>query len=588
MRITYDWPDGRSLLLAQCSFSFPAVRAFNLIMGAPHHQSSRRVRKPVNAARLQSPPSSPGKNDSGLESGRGSLESSPEPCPGGLLTSDVEQIIRQIHTVALRDTTAVGSHRKVPRGFQLEASLSTKTYNQQIQHLEAKESEHLATQKSTDKKFKKTKFGFDPKQVIDKHALSMSDTMAVTNTLMTDIHPLFAYDRFYECCPKIYDVLKPALRLATTLLLHPAAATYWHTLAFGVREIDEPMSVANGSLADSSKVLKRIQNDIPYTVENAVRFNQYLLDLVNFVHIGQESINPGVKGNGVVLFGCCFIAPRDVQRRHLPLDYIHCRKMYIDLHSDIHTTAKRLSLLKGNADPAMVLRYNFFVAITLCHEIAHFLEIGHNPHSPESFFNDNHFNEAGNAFEKKVFGGKILPISDRLDCAYGLAVSNILPPTDSGLLATEHFTISMEYISKIQQQAFWDHCVSRYDSNVLHIPRDGAKAISVCALNMDIWDDEAEVKCVDALIDPNEGDAAFRRTFDGRIIKNGRSGQTKRPSTREMYGTASNAGRVGRVRSEKQIEKAKMANWKKILEMKKFELLAPVEGLPILNRRNSI
>lgn len=105
---------------------------------------------------------------------------------------------------------------------------------------------------------------------------------------------------------------------------------------------------------------------------------------------------------------------------------------------------------------------------------------------------------------------------------------------------------------------------------------------------MDIWDDEAEVKCVDALIDPNAGDADFKRTFDGRITKNGRTGQTKRPSTREMYGTASNAEKNGLVRSQKQIGKAKIAKWKKILEMKKFELLAPVEGLPMLRRRNSI
>jgi len=588
--MTYDLPDGRSFLLAQCNFAFPAVRALHLIMGAPHHPSIKNRRTATISTGLRSLPSSPDQDDvSNPNSGEISLENSPEPCPAGFLNSDIEQIIRRTHTVALRDTSTVGSHRKVPKGFQLQASLGTKTYNKQIHHLEAKASELHTTQTSRDKKIKKTKFGFDPKQVIDKHALSPSlGITAVTNTLTTDIHPLFAYDRFYECCPEIYEVLKPALRLATTFLLHPAAATYWHTLAFGEREIDQVQSIANGSLADSSTTLKRIQNDVRYTVENAVRFNQYLLNLVKFVQIGQESINPGVEGDGIVLFGCCFIAPGDMHRRHLPFDDIRCRRMYIDLHSDVHTTAKRLSLLKGNADSAMVLRYNFFVAVTLCHEVAHFLEIGHNSHCGEAFFNDNHFNEAGNAFEVKLFGGKILPVSDRLDCAYGLSVSNILPPTNYAVLSDEYFTISMDYISKIQQQAFWDQNLHQSDPRALHIHRDGAKAIGICALNMDIWDDEAEVKCVDALIDPNAGDAAFKRTFDGRIIKNGRTEQTKRPSTREMYGTASNAGRNGRVRSGKQVEKARIANWRKILEMKKFELLAPVEGLPMLSRRNSV
>ncbi|GAB7339101.1 hypothetical protein MBLNU457_5753t1 [Dothideomycetes sp. NU457] len=559
-------------------------------MGAPHHPAYKNRKTTTNTSSLQSPSAYPDQHEgSSVNSDGIGVEHPSQPCPGGLLNSDIEQIIRRTHTVALRDTSTIGSHRKIPKGFQLQAGLGSQTYNQQIHHLETKASELRATRTAKRNTIKKIKFGFDPKQVIDKHALSPSSGItAVANTLTTDIHPLFAYDRFYECCPEIYEVLKPALRLASTLLLHPAAAIYWHTLAFGDREVDQVQSIANGSLADSSKVLKRIRSDVPYTVENAVTFNRYLLDLVKFVRIGQESVNPGIEGDGIVLFGCCFVAPGDMHRRHLPLDDVRCRRMYIDLHSDVHTTAKRLSLLKGNADPAMVLRYNFFVAVTLCHEVAHFLEIGHNPYCGESFFNDNHFNEAGNAFEVKVFGGKILPVSDRLDCAYGLSISNILPPTSNALLSNEYFTISMDYISRIQQQTFWDQTLHQSDPKALHIPRDGARAIGICALNMDIWDDEAEVKCVDALIDPNARDAAFRRTFDGRIIKNGRTGQTKRPNTREMYGTASNAGRNGRVRSEKQIEKAKIANWKKILEMKKFELLAPVEGLPLLRRRNSV
>ena len=110
------------------------------------------------------------------------------------------------------------------------------------------------------------------------------------------------------------------------------------------------------------------------------------------------------------------------------------RNSRLNMHTDFYTTAKRLSLLKS-PDPAMVLRFNFFLAVNLCHEFAHFVEwsdprrveinedgFGGAAATSEAYMFDYTWQEMGWAFEKAVFGGLVQPISCRTDCMYGPTV----------------------------------------------------------------------------------------------------------------------------------------------------------------------
>jgi hypothetical protein len=212
-----------------------------------------------------------------------------------------------------------------------------------------------------------------------------------------------------------------------------------------------------------------------------------------------------------------------------------CRKSRIRLHTDFYTAAKRISLLK-NPDPLQVLRYNLLLANTICHELAHFLEMSSN-HSwredvydgmeivdirstPEPFLNDQDFSEMGVAFETKVFGGRLEAICCRIDCTYGLATYD-----EVGEATRTFYTVPMDYIWMLQQQETWDQDFSTKDWKVFHIPRDGAKAVSVAYFNMTVWEEEDDGQQISDVLDLRS--TPFRRTYDGHIIKSNRNVRTK-------------------------------------------------------------
>lgn len=137
--------------------------------------------------------------------------------------------------------------------------------------------------------------------------------------------------------------------------------------------------------------------------------------------------------------------------------------------------------------------------------------------------NDHTFNEMGVAFETKVFGGRIEPISWRVDCAYGLATYDEMGKTPHDVRT--FFTVPMDYIWKLQQQETWEQDFSSKDWTVFHVPRDGAKAVSVAYFNMTIWEKEDDGRQISDVLDLEE--TPFRRTFDGKIIKANRNVRTK-------------------------------------------------------------
>ena len=500
--------------------------------------------------------------------------------PGALHGIDIEGMIGHIHSASLNDHGAIGSRRKVPRGFIMQAAVSEERLKQEMDFAREKEEERRRKGlEPSISQCRSLKYGFNPSQVIRKHAISAAkDFPHMASTLSNAIHPLFAYERFYECPMEIYDVLRPALSLASQFLLHPACAKYFHTLAFGNRE---PCPDWKAGVD-----IMRIRNDVSWTADNAARFAQYLEVISGNLRITFDMINPREA-----VFGCCFISEGQIDRRRLPLDqYQRCILSYIDLHIDLYTTAKRLSLLKTNADPAMILRFNFFFAVNICHEVAHFLEISHNAPNPEVLMNDNIYSEAGIAWECKMFGGRVHPISARMDCAYGLATYDF-PPTPNK--ADIYYTVSTEYVAHLQQQTTWD-AMDHTHWRSLHIPRTGARGVGLCALNMTIWDDEATDKVVDSPSPVDGDDLPFRRTFDGRIVKSATLNTTSKPAAaqkpdpKEIYGSASVFKKYTRKRDPKQKKKAEKAAWVERMKIVMADVVCPKRGRARWERRKSI
>ncbi|KAE9973750.1 hypothetical protein BLS_003445 [Venturia inaequalis] len=386
-----------------------------------------------------------------------------------------------------------------------------------------------ASNKAVDlvKPAKVTKHGFDPVQVLKKHAITFRTLVdSPRSTLTADIHVLFRETNFHGCPQHIYEILKPGLRLASQLLTHRATSAFWHTVIFGRRE-------------RVSSVHERIPDDVAWTRENERRFHEHLERLADSIHF-HFSLWPTPKHTTEHSYGSMHPI-KDLRHGWLPNARDPCRKSRIRLHTDFYTTAKRLSLLKS-PDPLLVLRFNLLLACVLCHELAHFLEMSSNSSvrrdvydrageeivdiesTPEPFFNNQLFNEMGNAFETKVFGGRLEPISWRIDCAYGLTTHDVVDPSFSRDVPT-FFTVPMDYVWMIQQQKTWERDYSKEDWTVFHIPRDGAKAVSLGYFNMTVWESEDNGKQISDLLDGET--TPFRRTFDGKIIKANRDVRTK-------------------------------------------------------------
>jgi hypothetical protein len=93
--------------------------------------------------------------------------------------------------------------------------------------------------------------GFDPVQVLKKHAITLrGPVISPNNTLTPPIHVLFREENFHGCPQHIYEVLKPGLRLASLILTHRATSTFWHTVMFGRREC---VSIGMSSSAHTSR-----------------------------------------------------------------------------------------------------------------------------------------------------------------------------------------------------------------------------------------------------------------------------------------------------------------------------------------------
>ena len=132
--------------------------------------------------------------------------------------------------------------------------------------------------------------------------------------------------------------------------------------------------------------------------------------------------------------------------------------------------------------------------------------------------------ESGIAFETKVFGGRIHPLSLRIDCSLGLACLDYplkeLYDKEENVL----YALPMDYILKLQQKETWQQDFSKTGTDVFFVPRNGSKSVEINGANLLIWEDENEADISDH-IDGKETE--WKRMDDGSITKNPNSNNRK-------------------------------------------------------------
>ena len=442
--------------------------------------------------------------------------------PEGIVMDEcIDKIVRDLSDVLTHpdSVTFIPSTIEVPKDFGLQLSISINHHLAQVADRKVLEKyRRLLGHRKEVSKRKPVRLGFDPSELIQNDAIKFPEGASIQeSTLDNDIHPIFRPENFHGCSDKIYNVLKPALQLATLLLFSRATFTFWHTLVFGNRIPCDKTSKAYG------QPCCRIREDVAWSEEHAADFKSFLdaqVDTVHFMfHRDPLPPDPAYASMGLVA---------DYKNGIMRKLNGKCHTSRICLHSDFYTIVKKLSVLQY-PEPAMVLRFNLFLAVCLAHEMAHFIEVSgpHHEHplgEPEVFFNDNMWTESGIAFELKVFGGRLHPISSRVDCSQGLAILSyplreVYDKEDNVL-----FTLPMDYIIKLQTKETWAQDFSAASPDIFHVPRTGCRSIEINGINLMVWEDEKDVDISD---DIDDLDTLFKRKDDGSIIKNPTSNNRK-------------------------------------------------------------
>lgn len=440
---------------------------------------------------------------------------------GIVMDECIDRLVRDFPDVLSYENAAAftPSTIEVPKDFGLQLSISINHHLAQVADRKVLEKyRRLLGHRKDPSKRKPVKLGFDAVELIQNQAIKLPEN-AITNksTLDNDIHTIFRLENFHGCSDAIYEVLKPALRLATFFLLSRGTFTFWHTLVFGNRKPCAKTSELYG------QPCARINRDVDWSDQHAADFREFLDQQVDTVHFMFHR-DPLPPDPAYASMGLVADYKNGIMRK---LDG-KCHTSRICLHSDFYTTAKKLSILHY-PEPAMVLRFNLFFAVCLAHEMAHFIEVSgpHHDHplgQPEVFFNDNMWTESGIAFELKVFGGRLHPISSRVDCGLGLAVLSyplreVYDKEDNVL-----YTLPMDYITKLQQKETWERDFSDAGPDVFHVPRTGCRSIEINGINLMVWEDEKDVDISD---DVDQLDTMFKRKDDGSIVKNPSSNNRK-------------------------------------------------------------
>jgi hypothetical protein len=442
---------------------------------------------------------------------------------GIIMDACIDTLVRDMPDVLSYDDALsfTPSTIEVPKDFGLQLSISINHHLAQVADRKALEKyRRLLGHRRDASKRKPIKLGFDPVELIKKQAVTFTeDVPDAMCTLDNNIHPIFRLDNWHGCPDAIYEVLKPALQLATLLLTSQATAHFWQTLVFGKREPCDKTTQLYG------QPCFRIKETVTWSEERQNTFKAFLENQTDTVHFyfHHDPLPPEIAYASMGLV-------KDYKNGLMRKINDKCHTSRICLHSDFYTTAKKLSVLRFR-EPAMVLRFNLFLAICLTHEIAHFCEVSgpHHDHpllsEPEVFFGDNMWTESGIAFETKIFGGRIHPLSSRIDCNFGLACLDYplkeLYDKDDNVL----YALPMDYILKLQQKTTWEQDFHDAKPDVFFVPRTGGRSFEINGTNLMIWEDESDADISEHV---DGKDTEWKRMDDGSIAKNP-SSNNRRP-----------------------------------------------------------
>ena len=416
--------------------------------------------------------------------------------------SDIDALIHGMNKhVVLRDLAVTEAKTlDLPRGYTVDSEITPSDFyrtRKDIRKHTKRKRQDLVIQKSSRQKWEDAS-GFKPYEVNYSGAVYLEECRA--SNLDNGIHPLLQRSRFDDTPDAIYDQFIPALRLATMFLTQPVCMQFWVTVALGKRCDDSEMSNKYG------RKCQRIANHVEMTKENTRRVIAHLKDLgeSNIIHFAfrhklLQEIGGAWGSSGPI---CEYLGVGRMYGPKGPLT-----RSIIRLHADHYIIAKKLSQLKY-PELSQTLRFNFFFANLIMHELAHsiegaYIKMRHEQWTEyqrsktyvEPFWLDwQRPPECGKAWEQTMFGGEIQPINNRVDGSHGIGTSD-WPPHGSGLDPERRtwYTVPMTHIEKLFQKSTWHRPYSLKDWRTFHIPRTGAISLYINCFTTMPWSEGRRV-----------------------------------------------------------------------------------------------
>lgn len=272
--------------------------------------------------------------------------------------TEMDSLAQNLTKIKIEDSAPTESRSvKVRAGFELGLKVSaTEFYKRRGEfkrNNKRKREQGLLSRTSREK----IPYGYQPEEVL-RDGVLLKDCKP--SNLSNDIHPLLHHSRFDDCPDAIYDELRTGLRLATMFLTQPICSQFWLTLADGERKTDWNLSLLNGVRC------RRIEKNVPMTKENTANVIEYIkqLDKASKIHWSfQHDLKVGdAFAYGATKWVC------DNHHEHLNGSDSTLVPQHIRIHADMYTVASKFSKL-GSADTAQKLRFSFFVAALICHEL---------------------------------------------------------------------------------------------------------------------------------------------------------------------------------------------------------------------------
>ncbi|KAI9816891.1 MAG: hypothetical protein M1827_001536 [Pycnora praestabilis] len=247
--------------------------------------------------------------------------------------------------------------------------------------------------------------------------------------LANPIHPLFAVGRFNGCSTWAYHLLTPSLRLASLILTSPNALAYFDAI-----------------FHSKHRFLPHTSQQVGFDCHVFYRRRELVYE-ASEKYDSASGLTNGVSA---------------ATRINDTVSHMTGYGSTIELSEEYF---RYLWPVPPRKSVSQILRIQFHMAVTLCHEVAHAACFSTSKRPYEPFFENERIAEIGWSFENAVFGGMTDVFGDYQDCRAGIffvkwptcsSLTGGLPVRRSPKGSSTAYVVDMDYLQMIQTKEFWE------------------------------------------------------------------------------------------------------------------------------------